>query len=284
MRYYLDTEFLQGTQNKLFGKTKQMIELISIGLVDENGREFYAISKEFNLKEAWNRYDEVINKRFPQGAEYDRIYWIRNNVLRPIFVELANIHIEYVNKAHRMGIGVTKKDIFKFSYKNMKWLLNTYGEKNIEIANSICAFIYGDDCGGSGMSAIEMAMKYEISDKTLEPEFYAYYASYDWVVFCQIFGGMMSLPKGFPMHINCLKQMMDEIVAKKDWYYGRDIWSNTRKEGDMELQEKDRPATLEEKLEKFKRHDDYPKQTVEHVAIEDAKWDLKLHNFLKNCK
>ena len=31
------------------------------------------------------------------------------------------------------------------------------------------------------------------------PEFWAYYAAYDWVVLCQLYGTMMDLPKGWPM-------------------------------------------------------------------------------------
>lgn len=31
------------------------------------------------------------------------------------------------------------------------------------------------------------------------PEFWAYYAAYDWVALCQLFGTMMDLPKGWPM-------------------------------------------------------------------------------------
>ena len=56
-KYFIDLEFLEGTQKKLFGETKPTIDLISIGIVCEDGREYYAISKDFNLKEAWNRYD-----------------------------------------------------------------------------------------------------------------------------------------------------------------------------------------------------------------------------------
>ena len=52
MKYFLDTEFLEGTQKKWFGQTKPTIDLISIGIVCEDGREYYAISKDFNLKEA----------------------------------------------------------------------------------------------------------------------------------------------------------------------------------------------------------------------------------------
>lgn len=43
MRYFYDTEFIED------GKT---IDLISIGIAAEDGREFYAVSKEFNPKKA----------------------------------------------------------------------------------------------------------------------------------------------------------------------------------------------------------------------------------------
>ena len=39
------------------------------------------------------------------------------------------------------------------------------------------------------------------------PEFWAYYADYDWVVLCQLFGRMIDLPKGWPMWCRDLKQL-----------------------------------------------------------------------------
>jgi len=39
------------------------------------------------------------------------------------------------------------------------------------------------------------------------PEFWAYYASYDWVVLCQLFGRMIDLPKGWPMFVRDVKQL-----------------------------------------------------------------------------
>ncbi len=47
-------------------------------------------------------------------------------------------------------------------------------------------------------------------DKT-PPEFWGYYADYDWVVFCQMFGRMVDLPKGYPMYCHDLKQWADEL-------------------------------------------------------------------------
>jgi hypothetical protein len=40
-----------------------------------------------------------------------------------------------------------------------------------------------------------------------KPEFVGYYADYDWVVFCQLFGSMVDLPKGFPMRCLDIKQL-----------------------------------------------------------------------------
>ena len=42
------------------------------------------------------------------------------------------------------------------------------------------------------------------------PEFWAYYADYDWVTLCQLYGTMMDLPTGWPMYCRDLKQRLDE--------------------------------------------------------------------------
>lgn len=43
-----------------------------------------------------------------------------------------------------------------------------------------------------------------------KPEFWGYYADYDWVVLCQLFGTMMDLPKGWPMYCRDIKQLCDD--------------------------------------------------------------------------
>lgn len=70
-----------------------------------------------------------------------------------------------------------------------------------------------------------------------EPEIWAYYADYDWVVLCQLFGTMMDLPKGWPMYCRDLKQLADdcgnpklppqrgaEHFAPHDAIWARDTW------------------------------------------------------------
>lgn len=63
MKYFIDTEFIEGFHKPLFGKRRHFIDLISIGIVAEDGREYYAISNEFYSKDAdqWVK-DNVISK------------------------------------------------------------------------------------------------------------------------------------------------------------------------------------------------------------------------------
>lgn len=47
------------------------------------------------------------------------------------------------------------------------------------------------------------------------PVFWGYYADYDWVVFCQIFGTMVDLPKGWPRYCRDIKQWCDSLGNPK---------------------------------------------------------------------
>ncbi len=48
-----------------------------------------------------------------------------------------------------------------------------------------------------------------------KPEFWGYYADYDWVVLCQLYGTMMDLPEGWPMYCRDVKQFCDDLGNPK---------------------------------------------------------------------
>jgi hypothetical protein len=259
MKYYLDTEFIEGPQRRRFlgihyANTKPTIDLISIGIVAEDGREYYEISKDFNLKEAWNRYqlepDNKVGARIGCLPNQKKVYWIRGNVLKPIFDELIlKESNEVFDSYERQFLFNVSKDCIPvcgndFTYKNFKALINKYGKTNNEIAEEIVSFTrnYSEN-------------KNEIWDK---PEFYAYYADYDWVVFCWIFGKMIDLPKGFPWYCRDLKQILDEKQSEL-----------IKNHGNINVVQ-------------IKEFDGYPKQTNEHNALDDARWNKALHKFLDN--
>lgn len=95
------------------------------------------------------------------------------------------------------------------------------------------------------MPIIGMAHKVKEFVTDESPEFYGYYADYDWVVLCQLFGSMVNLPKNFPMYCRDLKQIMDAQGRTDEW-----------------------------------RRAFCPDPQGEHNAIVDARWNQKLHQAL----
>jgi hypothetical protein len=47
----------------------------------------------------------------------------------------------------------------------------------------------------------------EFAAPSERPEFWAWFASYDWVALCQLFGPMIDLPKGYPFFVRDLRQL-----------------------------------------------------------------------------
>ena len=270
--YYYDTEFLEGTQKTWNGDSLPTIDLISIGIVSEDGREYYAISKDFNLKEAWNRFDwkqKKVSDGIP-GAYKD--YWIRENVLKPIEMDLFKLHCK-ANVGHK---GIEGKG----DYKAFKWMLNKYGKSNKQIAEEIVQFIdarwleEGNISKGfmyPGGTSIE-----EI--KTTNMKLYGYYSAYDHVALCWLFGKMINLPSGFPMYTIDLKQILDEKVSNMEFkkQLSGKIDDFILVKGSDNLQQ-----SLDLVKGKGLVNGTYPKQENEHNALNDAKFCRDLHKFIK---
>jgi len=192
MKYYLDTEFIEGFHKPLFGKRRHFIDLISIGIVCEDGREYHAISRDYNYKDA------------------DK--WVKENVIEPLY--LNTVHGDMRNQLHISNFNKLKgkpNSVIAFELKHFlkPWMLTPtmYHEKNRDI------------------------------------ELYAYFADYDWVAFCSLFGRMIDLPPGLPMYCRDLKQMMDDRGLSEDW-----------------------------------KQSACPDPVGQHDALVDAKWNMKLHN------
>ncbi len=120
MRYWLDTEFIENGHGP--------IHLLSLGVVAEDGREFYGVNAECPLEEA--------NE------------WVRTNVLP---------HID-----------------------------TTIAKPRARLRHDVIAFV---NAGGGA------------------PEFWGYYADYDWVLVCQLIGRMMDLPLHWPRYCLDVKQL-----------------------------------------------------------------------------
>ena len=74
MRYFYDTEFIED------GKT---IELVSIGIVGENGSEYYAVSTDFDPSKAnsWVKENVLAKLPSPQDSAWKPASTIRTEIL-----------------------------------------------------------------------------------------------------------------------------------------------------------------------------------------------------------
>jgi hypothetical protein len=82
-----------------------------------------------------------------------------------------------------------------------------------------------------------------------KPEFWAYFADYDWVLLCQLYGPMINLPEGWPKYCLDLKQYMYHMGVDKDYLYS---WGIINEEA--------------------------------HGALADAEWNRKAFDFInQNC-
>lgn len=248
MKYFLDTEFIESFHKPLFGKRRHFIDLISIGIVAEDGREYYAISNEFKYNDA----DE----------------WVHNNVLGVSFeLDILN---RYSHGDQR------SRDLDAMEGKGhdgaCQYLIKKYGKSNKQISEEIYAFINPPVSVEGFLGWIEKHNPIAdggVSHGCAQPEFYGYYSDYDWVLFCSLYGRMIDLPKGFPMYCIDLKQSLDDYITK---------WRNERI---AKEKKKVNFATWESYLRSVKSNPDYPKQSNEHNALSDAKWNFELYKFLK---
>lgn len=170
MKYFFDTEFIEHEHG---------IDLISIGIVREDGETFYRESSSYSPALADN--------------------WVRENVYKHL-----------------------NQNPFTLSWDQSIPEKNIYPESIIK--EHVIKFIGRDSF----------------------PEFYAYYADYDWVVFARLFGKMIDLSEKFPMWCIDLKQMMWERELDDDW----------------------------KKIV-------CPDPKGEHNALVDAKWNLQLYKEIK---
>jgi len=149
VRYFYDCEFLED------GRT---IDLISIGMVAEDGREYYAV----------NQGDLGMWSRVNQHA------WVAENVLP----HLPTKSFEVIRKDGSQGVCLAS-DISDSRVKPIA-----------QIAREVREFLLAVDG---------------------KPELWAWYAAYDHVALCQLWGPMIDLPKGIPMLTKDLKQRCDDL-------------------------------------------------------------------------
>lgn len=185
MKYFYDTEFAED------GRT---IELISIGIVCEDGRELYLQSSEIHHDHVslWveeHVYPHLI--RCPHITPKEQVL-IRGGM--KIDTTSIQAEIDQHSLAGQCTFTTLVKDAIEINgIKTSGLFIGGYPacfwRTREQIRQNILDFMDVDTYG--------------------PPELWAYYSSYDHVAFCQIFGSIINLPQGFPMLTYDLRQHLD---------------------------------------------------------------------------
>lgn len=166
MKIFLDAEFIEEVPLPGYSPYPVPIHLLSVAVVLEDGRTYYAEDRNAPLHLANN--------------------WVKKNVIP---------HLDTEDSPSKKTVGEIRQDLLKL-------------------------------------------IDFE------KPEFWSYFADYDWVLFCRIFGRMDELPNAFPRYCRDLKQWMDQL--------------------------------------QLKRHELPPQRRMpEHHALVDALWHKEIYDYLK---
>ncbi|HEY9610579.1 hypothetical protein [Allocoleopsis sp.] len=146
--YFIDAEFIEDSR-------RRTIDLISIGIVCDDGREYYACNDECDLSKAND--------------------WVKASVIP----SLPSKHIG-VNPGNPDVSPSVRQDILRWKTRDM-------------IAADILEFCSPKKYGN--------------------PIYWGEWSSFDWVVFCWIFGDMIDLPEGFPMRCRDVIQWAEDHLG-----------------------------------------------------------------------
>ena len=192
-RFFFDCEFIEGFKKPInwlpssignFNKPYHSIQLITIGIVADDGREYYAVSNEFN----------------PDDANE----WVREN----IFARLLSEHIQGLQGIRKqLTLGCIEG---KSIESNMRLFQGWFGKSNQQIAKEILQFVAPYHFMKNEFKTANVAENQTTYLEKFSPEFYAYFADYDWVLLCSLFGNMSELPTGFPNMCFDIQQMIVE--------------------------------------------------------------------------
>lgn len=148
------------------------------------------------------------------------------------------IDFEFIENGRRhsiipISLGIVREDEVSFyiEFEDVNWDL-----ANQWVLSNVKPYITGET------TSLEDARRQIVEFVGPNPEFWGYYADYDWVIMCQLFGEMMDLPTDWPNLCFDIRQYM--------WHLEVD------------------------------REDITIKNEYEHNALADARWNKQAFDFL----
>jgi len=193
MRYWLDTEF---DEKKLFQSASSNLEmmtidLISIGIVAEDGRELYLQSSRFS--------PQIVSD------------WVRDNVLPHLSL---CPHAKYYSEHTVFG-----DHIYHFERGQCTFEEKAKGITGFSGVKMPDAYLIGAhaDCYWRTKEQIKNELvAFMDTEKYGYPELVGWCSAYDFVVFCQLWGTMMDVPRFIPHYMQDIQSLLDKESITDD--------------------------------------------------------------------
>jgi len=210
MNFYLQAINVCGRQPKRFmgiqyNWSKPLVDLISLHIVDENGKELFLLSRDFNIDWAWKRLDRGL-------------YGSRGDVFMMLYRR-------YVPEVYRKSL--------PFNLATMRWIRSRYGLGVDSIVEEVMNFTVKAMIPeyAKNVTYLEDLMNLKLKGG---PVFWAYNSDSDWIGFSQLFGGVRKLPVSYPRYCLSLKQELmraSEVCYRgedKPWFKDKDVYEISR--------------------------------------------------------
>lgn len=229
MKYFIHIEYNEKTVST-FLNSYIVLELVSIGIVCNDGRSYHAYLDGCDIKKAWSKYYQTTDK----------------HTYKPIELDIFRDTIQTKGKS----IDKIRQEIYNFINKDIDLIIKSH-------------------INNAGINIqIEPYMQKLFEDYNVEQDNYSFYAKpeiysfeciYSYVVFCQLFGGLKKLPKGYPSVFIDMKDIYNKTSIK--------LRDNISYQGYYNIMDglKDFPKP--------------PNYINFEQSLEYAKYSLKLYNF-----
>lgn len=229
MNAFIDFEF--NDKNIIVnGSRHKVLDMISIGVCTDNDQSFYAISNEFDVSYSMSNS------------------WMRENVMCHIYnmYSLLTEHVfsELAIREIISNVGKSKKQIACDLYDFFNPHFKSYSSECItDVLKDV------DEYPKKHFLHNEIGVKEYIPNKV---NFFGWHCESDWLLICELYNNMGSIPVGFGYDMTNLKQSLIEL---------------SKSESDLEY--------LKSLL---------PENSKIHNALSDAIWNKKVFNIINNLR
>lgn len=281
LKYFIHCNFIEQMQRPLgwlptigkFNRLRLNLELISVSVLCEDGRRFFAVNNELKPRNVDERTAKII----------EHLPWKKTGMAGPVDKEDGSGEKDLRYWTGPNPVYKTKDEIGKSLFEFFQ-----HNDSGVEHSIFIEKMMDYNDDGAyfdrwrethNALMTYQLTEKQEMYNQEFfaQPELYSYDAHRSWILLYSLYGKPSSVPKGYPEYIKSVRQLFDDTVTEiTDRYF-----SYYSKKGEPIERTYDEMWELNKKS--LIQMDDYP-HLEKSAILMDADWCKQLYDFVQKYK